>query len=50
LADGIFLNYRRDDSIGTTGRLRDRLVRDPRSSDVFMDVDNIPAGVDLRTI
>jgi cytolethal distending toxin subunit A len=47
LAGGIFINYRRDDSHGTAGRLRDRLVRDPRSSRVFMDVDNIPAGVDF---
>jgi cytolethal distending toxin subunit A len=47
LAGGIFISYRRDDSHGTAGRLRDRLVRDPRSSYVFMDVDNIPAGVDF---
>jgi cytolethal distending toxin subunit A len=47
LAGGVFINYRRDDSHGTAGRLRDRLVRDPRSSHVFMDVDNIPAGVDF---
>jgi len=44
---GIFINYRRDDAHGTAGRLRDRLVRDPRSTQVFMDVDNIPAGVDF---
>jgi hypothetical protein len=48
LAGGIFINYRRDDSHGTAGRLRDRLVRDPGSSHVFMDVENIPAGVDFE--
>src|SRR5262245_57748036 len=47
LSGGIFINYRRGDSPGTAGRLRDRLVQDPRSSHVFMDVDNIPAGVDF---
>ncbi len=47
MAGGIFINYRRDDSQGTAGRLRDRLAKDPRSGDVFMDVDNIPAGADF---
>jgi len=47
LPGDIFINYRRDDAQGTAGRLRDRLVRDSRSSKVFMDVDNIPAGVDF---
>jgi cytolethal distending toxin subunit A len=47
MTGGIFINYRRDDAFGTAGRLRDHLVRDRRSNGVFMDVDNIPAGVDF---
>ena len=47
MTGGIFINYRRDDAHGTAGRLRDHLVRDRRTNDVFMDVDNIPAGVDF---
>jgi TIR domain len=43
----IFINYRRDDSIGTAGRLHDRLVRAFGRKNVFMDVDQIPAGVDF---
>jgi formylglycine-generating enzyme required for sulfatase activity len=47
MAGGIFINYRRDDSIGTAGRLHDRLVRDFGRKNLFMDVDNVPAGVDF---
>jgi tetratricopeptide (TPR) repeat protein len=43
----IFINYRRDDSIGTAGRLHDRLVQTFGRKNLFMDVDNIPAGVDF---
>jgi hypothetical protein len=43
----IFINYRRGDDPGNTGRLFDRLrdVFDP--DQLFLDVDNIPPGVDF---
>jgi hypothetical protein len=47
MADKIFINYRREDSIGTAGRLRDRLVETFGQKNLFMDVDNIPAGLDF---
>jgi tetratricopeptide (TPR) repeat protein len=43
----IFINYRRDDSIGTAGRLHDRLVQAFGRDKLFMDVDHIPAGEDF---
>jgi hypothetical protein len=42
----IFVSYRRDDTAATAGRLRDRLAREFGPKNVFMDIDNIPAGVD----
>jgi Trypsin/TIR domain len=47
MADKIFINYRRDDSIGTAGRLHDRLAETFGQQNIFMDVDSIPAGVDF---
>src|SRR6476661_7759727 len=47
MSDKIFINYRREDSIGTAGRLRDRLAEAFGEESLFMDVDNIPAGVDF---
>jgi len=47
MAGKIFINYRRDDSIGTAGRLYDRLAQTFGSKNMFMDVDHIPAGVDF---
>jgi tetratricopeptide (TPR) repeat protein len=47
MADKIFINYRRDDSAGTAGRLHDRLVQTFGRKNLFMDVDHIPAGVDF---
>ena len=47
MAGKIFINYRRDDSIGTVGRLNDRLAQSFGRKNLFMDVDNIPAGVDF---
>src|SRR5262249_54631969 len=43
----IFINYRRDDSAGTAGRLHDRFVQTFGRKNLFMDVDHIPAGVDF---
>src|SRR5262245_16490469 len=47
MADTIFINYRREDSIGTAGRLHDRLAQPFGQKNIFMDVDSIPPGVDF---
>src|SRR5215831_6134743 len=47
MAGTIFINYRRDDSPGTAGRLYDRLAQTFGRKTLFMDVDHIPAGVDF---
>jgi formylglycine-generating enzyme required for sulfatase activity len=47
MAGKIFINYRRDDSISTAGRLHDRLAQTFGRKSLFMDVDHIPAGVDF---
>jgi len=47
MAGKIFINYRRDDSIGTAGRLHDRLAQTFGRNNLFMDVDHVPAGVDF---
>src|SRR5215831_18975595 len=47
MAGKIFINYRRDDSPGTAGRLHDRLAPTFGRNNLFMDVDHIPAGVDF---
>jgi TIR domain-containing protein len=47
MAGKIFINYRRDDSISTAGRLHDRLAQTFGRNNLFMDVDHIPAGVDF---
>jgi TIR domain len=44
---GIFINYRRQDTIATAGRLFDRLARAFGNKQIFMDVDHIPAGADF---
>jgi hypothetical protein len=43
----IFINYRRDDTTSTAGRLHDRLAESFGRENLFMDVDHIPAGVDF---
>jgi formylglycine-generating enzyme required for sulfatase activity len=47
MAGKIFINYRRDDSIAAAGRLHDRLAHAFGRKNLFMDVDNIPVGVDF---
>jgi Flp pilus assembly protein TadD len=47
MAGKIFINYRRDDSGGTAGRLHDRLAQTFGRKNLFMDVDHVPAGVDF---
>ena len=45
----IFISYRRDDSEAFTGRLCDCLRNQYGEESVFLDVDNIPYGVDFPT-
>jgi PQQ-dependent dehydrogenase (methanol/ethanol family) len=47
MAGKIFINYRREDSIATAGRIHDRLAKAFGRKQLFMDVDHIPAGVDF---
>jgi len=47
MAAKIFINYRRDDSTGTAGRLHDRLAQSFGRKNLFMDIDHIPPGVDF---
>jgi len=44
----ITISYRRKDSDAITGRIRDRIARDFGDNSVFMDIDNIPLGIDFR--
>jgi DNA polymerase len=43
----IFISYRRADSGGHSGRLRDHVVRYVPEDDVFMDTEGIPPGADF---
>jgi hypothetical protein len=47
MAVKIFINYRRDDSIGMAGRLFVRLAQTFGRDNLVMDVDNSPVGVDF---
>ena len=47
MAGGIFISYRRDDSRHAAGRLVDRLGQTFAREQLFMDVDNIPLGLDF---
>ena len=44
---GIFISYRREDSAAHAGRLYDRLSARFGADQVFMDVDDIPAGAEF---
>jgi hypothetical protein len=44
----IILSYRRADSAGITGRIFDRFLTHFGPERVFMDIDNIPFGIDFR--
>jgi hypothetical protein len=48
MAGKIFINYRREDSIATAGRVADRLADTFGPDNLFMDVDNIPVGRDFE--
>jgi hypothetical protein len=47
MAGKIFINYRRGDDPGNTGRLFDRLQDVFEPGQLFMDVDNIAPGLDF---
>jgi TIR domain len=47
MASKIFISYRRDDSAAMAGRLYDRLVEKFGEANLFIDVDNMPAGADF---
>jgi predicted Ser/Thr protein kinase len=44
----LFISYRRHDSRGSAGRIYDRVADRFGSDQVFMDVDNLPPGVDFN--
>src|SRR4051812_49897342 len=44
----IIISYRRADSGVITGRIRDRLAQHYGDDSIFMDIDNIPFGIDFR--
>ena len=49
MTNRIFISYRRDDSQGSAGRLRDKLVQHFPPEHVFMDVDTVEPGIDFVT-
>jgi hypothetical protein len=49
MAGKIFINYRREESGHVAGRLHDRLAQVFGRDQLFMDIDNIPVGVDFVT-
>ena len=50
MADGIFISYRREDSRHAAGRLREVLSESVPNDRLFMDVDNIPLGLDFQQV
>ncbi len=44
----VCISYRRSDSMAITGRIFDRLVQHFGADAIFMDIDDIPFGVDFR--
>ena len=44
----ITISYRRSDSDAVAGRIRDRLAAYYGDASLFMDIDNIPFGIDFR--
>ena len=44
---GIFISYRRADSVATAGHIHEKLVERFGAETVFIDVDNIPPGEDF---
>ena len=50
MAAKVFISYRRDDSAGYAGRVRDRLERELGPNLLFMDVDAIPLGTNFSKV
>lgn len=50
MSGGIFISYRREDANHAAARLVDRLSRVFQSDQLFIDVDNIPPGVDFTKV
>ena len=50
MAAKVFISYRRDDSAGHAGRVRDRLERELGRNLLFMDVDAIPLGTNFSKV
>ena len=50
MAGKIFINYRRGDDPGHTGRLFDRLQQEFAADQLFMDVDSIAPGLDFARV
>lgn len=50
MAAKVFISYRRDDSAGHAGRVRDRLERELGRDLLFMDVDAIPLGTNFTKV
>ena len=48
MAGKIFINYRREDSIAIAGRLYDRLAETFGRDNLFMDVANLPVGMNFE--
>src|SRR5262245_55039084 len=48
MAGKIFINYRREDTIAIAGRLYDRLAETFGRDNLFMDVANIPVGINFE--
>ena len=48
MASTIFINCRRDDSMGTAGRLRDRLTQAFGRENLFVDFGDIRTGIDFE--
>ena len=46
----VFLSYRREDSAAYAGRIEDRLRRALGRNELFMDVDNVPLGVNFAKL
>ena len=44
----IIISYRRSNSAPFAGRIFDRLVQHYGKNSVFMDIDNVPFGIDFR--
>jgi hypothetical protein len=47
---GVFISYRRDDSVGRTGRIYDRIVGRLGADQVFIDREAIAPGADFSTV